>query len=362
MIRQGHLGTVEAIGVAATIVGTNIFVVPRVAAEHAATAAWMSVPLNALEALLLIWLYLDAFDKDFSGGLVEQFERQAGWVGTLTCTVLALDFFVITGLLLRRFGGETQAALLLRTPITVVEAGMLLALSYGVYSGLETLARVVMLLALPLGLTFVTLLAFTWRRFNPANLLPLFGYGFKPLLYWGLFAGWFRELVIVPVLWPYLRDRSKTMNIGLVAAGTSGLLMTITVLSVLMLYPFPTAPRFPFPVLELTRVIRMGAFISNVEAIFAFLFTLGILIKLALTFWMLAIITADLLHLPEYRPLVPVLALGVWMFGYLPHAMAEVSRWSELYVRGYASHVIYPLNLLVWGIARLKRMRRGAHA
>lgn len=362
MIKQGHLGMVEAVGVAATLVATNFFYIPRPATEHAATAGWMIVPLNALEAIFIVWLYLDVFDQNHPGGLVEQFERQTGLVGTLACLLLTLNYFGIAGLSLRRFAGEALTSVLPRTPITAIEAGMLLGLAYGAYSGLETLARVVMLLALPLAATFVSLLAFAWRRFNPTHLLPLFGYGFKPLLYWGAFAGWFRELGIVMVIWPYLRQRTQAMRIAWASVGLAAPLMALAVISVLMFFPFPTAPRFPFPILEITRGIRIGAFLSNAEAVYVFLFTLGILLKLALTFWIVVTLTADLLHLSEYRPLIPVLALGLWMLAYVPPNLADAGKWSEVYIRGFGSYALYPVNLLVWGIARIKGRRRGASA
>jgi spore germination protein KB len=354
-LRQGHVGTTEAIVLTATVTGAKFIFAPRLAVEQLATAAWMMPLLNALATSFFLYLLLSLLDPDSDAGAVPQLQRAAGFLATLLLLAVAVDLLALTGLTLRRYAGETRTIILPLTPITVVEAVAVAAFVYGASLGLETLGRATMIYAVPMALTMTALILVAGARLRPVNLLPLLGYGVKPLLYWGLFGGLFREAWVVGLMWPYLRRRQDALKVGLAGVWLAAALLTVVTAATLMYFPMPTTARLAFPVAEIARAAQLGTFISNLESVFTFLLAFVMFLKLGIVFWMTATLFAGLLGLREYRPLLPILALAAWMIAYLPATLPEAVTWADQYVRTAASWVTYPAILAVWLAARLRK-------
>lgn len=358
-IRQGHVGYTETLMLTVIALTTKFLWLPRVAAEHAGTAAWLLPLLNAVVSSIFFWFIVSILDPGSDESVTRQYEKGAGLAGTLLLAGIFLEFLLLLGLILRRYAGETRTVILPNTPIIVVEALALGAAVYGASLGLETLGRAAMLYAIPLGLTVGGFILVTAPHFRITGLLPLLGFGPRPLLIWGAKAGLFRETWLILIMWPYLRNRRDGPKAGLGAIWLAALILVVVTAAVEMSHPALLAARFPFPVAELARSARLGIYVSNLESIFTFLLLFIIFLTLAVVLWMTATLAADLLHLAEYRPLLPILTLGAWMVAYLPETLPESLEWADEYVRSLASLVTYPLIPLVWFLARRRRQDRG---
>ncbi len=363
MIPQGHIGNMEAIVLTAVAVSAKVFLSePAVAAEWVGTSAALVAFLNGLVTMGLAWMALSALDPAREEGLVEQFERLAGILGTLFGGVLAGTLLGVTALGLRELGGQLLATVLPKTPSTVVEGAAVVVFAYAAYLGLEVIARAAMVLAVPtvLGTLFLIFMAFP--RVDFTRLFPVLGYGWRPTLIFSLVSGWYREAWVAAVSAVYLRERRRQVAIAVQGVAVSVLVITVVNAFLLAMFGFPSLIRFPFPTLEGARSIYAGEFVSNLESIFLFLFVMAIFLLLSITFWTGSILVADLLHLPEHRPLIPVLAVGTWLFAYLPPSLMDAIHWVDHDLRQATSIVVLPGIFLFWalGLWRRRRERQSA--
>ncbi|MDI6870473.1 MAG: GerAB/ArcD/ProY family transporter [Bacillota bacterium] len=363
MIRQGHLGRTEAIIVAVAATAGKIFLSqPAVAAQHTATAAPLMVLVNGLLSMGLGWMLFSSLDPEREEGMVAQFERLAGPAGTLIGAVIAAYFFGIVALHTRQMGGAIITGILPNTPITVVEGATVLVFSYAAVLGLEAIARSAMVLLLPIVTVVFILLLLTLPRMDFTRFFPPLGFGWQSTLYWSAFSGWYREAWVVAVLFPYLRRRAEVVKIGVRAIAWSALVLTIVTSALLALFGYPTLTHFPAPAAEGSRAVYLGPFISNLESVFVFLFTTALFLTLSVMFWASCLLVADLLKLDEYRPLVPLLAVGAWLFGYLPGSLMETVHWVDEEVKQLTSFVLYPGIGLLWFLALRRRKKERRHA
>lgn len=362
MIRQGHIAATEGIVLVAAVLSAKVFLSePSVAAEWAGTSVVLVVFLNGLLAVVLAWMVLTTLDPAREEGLVEQLERLGGVFGTLLAATIAFTFLGVTSLGLREQGGQMLAAVLPRTPITAVEGATVLVFSYAAFLGLEAIARAAMVFAVPtvLGVLFLLFMSFPRLRFE--HLLPLLGYGWRPTLTFSLLSGWYREAWLAALLMVYLRKRTQGLEVGIrgIAVGTA--IITLVTAGLLAKFGFPNLTRLPFPAFEGARAIYAGEFVSNLESIFVFLFTAAIFLKLSILFWGTCILVADLLHLAEYRPLIPLLGTLTWLVAFLPASLMEAIHWVDHDLRRTTSLIIYPGILLFWVLGILRRRKERRH-
>ncbi|MGE5509288.1 MAG: GerAB/ArcD/ProY family transporter [Chitinophagales bacterium] len=358
LIRQGHIGATEATVILATAVGGKLLFISRTAAEAAATAGWMLPLINAVVAFLFFCLAVRVFDPESSEGLVEQYERQAGLLGTLLVLAVALDFLLLEGLTIRRFGAETRTIILPTTPVIFIELVAFIAISYAAALGIESLGRASMLYGVPMAITVLALLVVAIARARPGNLLPLLGNGLRPLLYSGTLGGFYRELWVLLAMWPYLRERHQMLRIGAIGVALTGVLQSLVVAVTLAVIAMPATTRLPFPVAEIARAAQLGEYISNLEAVFTFLLAFVVLLHLSMIYWTVLLLMADLLRIPNYRQLVPIASMAVLAASLLPKGLAETLTLGEQ-IRHFGSLVIYPLLVVVWLVTLVKRRRRG---
>jgi spore germination protein KB len=363
VIRQGHLGVTEATVLVTVAISGKVFLSqPSVSASWVGTAAALMVLLNGLVALLVGWIILTTLDHQREEGLVAQFERLGGFAGTLMGAVLAATFIGVTALELRELAGQVLRAILPRTPITVVEGATVLAFSYAAYLGLETIARAAMVFTIPIGLGTFFLFLLSFSRFRFEHLLPLLGYGWRPLLLYSVVGGWYREAWLGALLMVYLRQRHQGLRVTLQGIGVSLVVLTVVTAALLAMFGYPNLLRLPFPALEGARAIYAGEFVSNLEAVFVFLFILAIFLTLSITFWASCLLVADVLHLAEYRPLIPLLATLTWLVAYLPPSLMDAIRWVDHDLRRLTSLILYPGVLLFWLLSLWQRRRQRREA
>lgn len=357
LIKQGHVGTTEAIVITSVAVGGKILLISRMAAQVAATAGWMLPLINAVVTGVIFYLIVAVLDPQSGKGLVEQYERQAGLLGAVLLLAIALDYLALEGLSLRWFAGETRTTILPSTPVLAIEVVAFAAITYATSLGIETLGRASMLYGVPMAVTVLGLLAIASSRARVTNLLPLLGWGVKPLLFHGTFDGFYREIWVLGCMWPYLRERKKIFRIGYTAMAVTGLLQALVVAATLAVIPMPATVRLPFPVGEIARAAQLGGYLSNLEAVFTFLLAFIVMLHLSMVFWTALLIMADLLRIPNYRQLLPILTLAVLGVSLFPKGVAETITLSEQ-IRIHGSYAAYPLLLVVWLVSRLKRGTR----
>ncbi len=353
MIRQGHISRSQAVVVLWFVLATKVFLTtPSALLAEGFTAAWMITAGGAIVAglgfipsVLLVQRFGGqkplAQAADEAGGLV------LGKVFGLSAVGLLL---VILALSLRQFAESLVIGILPRTPVEVIVLTFVLLLGYTAYAGLESIARLAVFLFIAGGeLQDVDL-----RRLHPLPGPGLSVVAVRALVRSSLYA----ELLVLPVLFPYLRERSEAIPAGVWAVGLAAVLLTGTQIIFTGSFDVAQSERFSFPALSLARTLGGGRLVTRADAAFAFLWTFAAAVGLSVLLWAVTTLLAETLRLPDHRPLVAPLTSIAAAAALAPGGLAEAVALDFGYVRYWGWVVAFALPLGLWGLA-VARGKRG---
>lgn len=253
--------------------------------------AWIAILLATLigVAYMMVYNYLLSLRPgchlyeiiDFGIG------RYAGFVLT---TIYSIYFFYIASRVLRDFGDLIVTAILINTPMEVINLTLMLAIVYILQGGIEVLCRTTeIFIPYVIGLFFLlAVFLFFSKEIDFKNLLPVLPEGLRPVfksVFPGLRGFPFGEMITFTVV---LKNAArfkvaKGVSIaGIIVAG--GLLMFSSIIQIMTL-GVDTKTRSNFPLMSAARTISIAYFVERVDAIVVFIMMLGIIVKISVYYY-----------------------------------------------------------------------------
>lgn len=241
--------------------------------SSAGRTAWIPVLISALIGILINVVYFRIYKMNPGLTVVEWYPAQFGkWIGIPIAWIYTLEFMYDAG----RGMGDLEIlvpnTLLPRTPIWIIELIFILVLSYGLFSGIEAIARLGEIF-LPIILFLYMLevvLLFSSDIINVQYIKPLLGKGWKVIFnaVWPLgITQTFGQTLEFTMIWPLVKDQNKILKTTILATVFSGFFIaSLNILAIISLGE-STFSRSLFPLYELIRLINVGEFIENLDAI-----------------------------------------------------------------------------------------------
>ncbi len=293
------------------VVGATALVfLPGVTAAIAGRDDWVAPVLATLPGFYVI-LVITALGRCFPDQTIVQYiETLLGpWLGRIIAFLYVLFFLHINGVILREFGELVAATIMPQTPQVVFAILMVAVCTYGLYQGLEVVARV-MELAYPVMLTlFVLIIILVSGQMKLVNLFPLLEHGFKTVIRASLNPiAWRGEVFLLGMLFPYLARPDLARRNGFIAVAAIGLILTINALSCNAVFGVTTG-RLNFATFELVRLAGFGPFLSRLDAVWLVIWIVGIFGKVALFHFATVMGTAQLFKLKDHRPVIVPLSI-----------------------------------------------------
>lgn len=307
MIEQGKIGVHQfTILVFLFTVGSSILIVPSGLAAEAKQDAWLAAALGLALSIPLVWLYSRLANRLSSASFVKLCQQLLGrWVGSAIAFLYFGYFFLLAALVLRNIGDFMSTQVMPRTPIQFVHALFLIVLITGIRKGLEVYARTAEIFFPWVIFFLVIMLVLLPHQFDAHRLLPIFGYGAKPILRATipLLGTPYLETVIFLLIIPMIRPSRKIGKAFMTGVAMAGiLLVVISLLSILVLGADVTALQM-YPSYSLAKKISIGHFLERVEIIMAGIWFITIYFKLGICFYASTVTFAELFKLKDARAL-----------------------------------------------------------
>lgn len=361
-MRIGRVGVAESTALLTIYTGTQVFLnYPSRIAEESASAGWI-VPLVSGVIVLGAFLITYAALKRFPGeSVIHVVDRMLGpYVGIAVTLLFALLFLTQTALVMREFTETVVTTVLPETPSTIVAFTFMVVVVYFAYSGLEGLTRISIFLIYFLGIGLFALLVLPLTWFNPHLLQPIWGRGISNILTSGLVnISQFMNVLILAIIYPYVRRREQFLQIGVVSIALTAVLFSAVIAIFVGTFSGAASGTVPFPLYQLARLIYVGRFIQRLESVFVFLWTAAAVIQMGLGLWMTAHLYASAFRMPTYRPLLFPLALLLFVLAGLPPDFPTVLALSKRILEpyGWIGSIALPMVLSVV-VALIDRFRQ----
>jgi len=361
LVQEGNFGLHEAMWVLSLFCCSKILIeFPSIAISIGGSAGWFI----AFMAAIIGWIGFQIIVlllKRFPGQtIVEAGTLAAGpIIGTFAASLYLIFFIVLTSIVLREFSESVKVIALPNTPMYVVIAIFLVGAAFCVYLGMAIIARVTVLV------TFITLfivtlaMIFLIHECEIRFLLPIMGTGYKDVLLGSLIkSSNFSELLFAGLIvnsvggWQRIRKATKYAVI------MSAIVGSISVAIVTMLLGVYVGEETILPLFTVIKEISFGKIFQRVESFFLIFWVAIGLLYVSIGFYGSVIIFTRMCKLKNYKPLIPIFMIAIFVISILPRNLPNVMFIDNSVIRSYSWIISYvvPLIILIIAVIRKKKI------
>lgn len=305
---------------------TTYLFIPSIIAEEAGPDGWISVMFLATIYAAAVALCGVNLAKRFPDQVfTEYLPKIIGLVpGKLLAAAYTIVFIHLTSVVVSEGSIFIHTAFLRETPLLVIETIIVVIAVYGVYLGIEVIARQSELVFPFFILSIALLIALVANEMELHHLQPMLAHGFLPVVKGSLVpAAWRGEVFLILMLFPYLNQKNEALksSLGMVfIAGAFGVIVFVSTISV---FGDLVTSRLIFPLHGLARYISVARILERMELYLIVFWIAGVIVKLAIFFHASSIAVASTLGLRDYR------------WGIIPVAAAAITLSQVLYSKDY---------------------------
>ncbi|WHY98360.1 GerAB/ArcD/ProY family transporter [Peribacillus simplex] len=345
-----------------TIVATAIIGVPSITAKYAKTDLWLSPIFAALIGYLTVYIAYKLHQLYPKQTVIQFTEKIIGRIPGKIFGFLLLFFYIQnTGLIVRGYAEFIVGSFLVRTPISVIMASMVLLCAFIVRGGIEVLGRAAELFVPVFIFPIFILIILVSTDLEFKNIFPVLADGMMPPIKGAIVpGGWFSEYFLIIFLLPFLTNMKKGMKSGMMSVSVVMMTLIVVNLTVLFVLGSTTSTKL-YPLMSVSRYISLADFFEHVESAAMAVWIVGAFVKISVFYYASALGTAQWLNLYDYRPIVWPIGILIVIFSLwsLPSSV-DVSR-NDINVfplQGILMQTIIPLLLLLIAVVR-KRNGKG---
>lgn len=290
-----------------TVLPTAILFVPGITSGYSKNDGWISTLLAGCFGLTVAILSA-ALTRKYPEATVVQFSSKivGKWLGSTVGLLYSLYFLYVAYFVQREFSDFMGTFVLPQTPPIFIISTFTILSAYGLYLGLEVLARTNSLTALVGIFTLVVVIAFMTKDMNLDNLLPILKKNSPGSIVMGALAPgcWISECVIILMFSPYMNKPRQSLKISIYAVVTLVAIMTLFVISGLSIFGHEIVSRLNFPLFNLVKYMRPALFFERADPIFIAIWITGMIMKFSIYYFTGVLALSQVFRLKEYRPLV----------------------------------------------------------
>lgn len=336
--------------------GSAFLVLPSNLASIAKQDAWISLSLVLAVQVLMIMVYTGIV-KHFNGVPFEQYIQTlfGKWFGKLFLLMFTLMFpFLIMSLSLRDLGEYITTVIMPETPMEAIFVMMLGAVIYVVYCGVTSIGRA----AEVLFFLVMALLVLGYLSLIPtakvSNLLPVFEFGWKPIVHASFTNIAFPYIESVLFLY-FTTQPEKWRNIVMKSSLFSGALFMYVTVIVIAVLSQGVVSTLTFSSYFAVRTISFSEFFERFEVAVSVVWFIAIFFRLSLLMYVSAKGLAAVFQLENYRSLLIPLGLMAYVIaGVLwPNTAVILTTYRIWPYYAMIFGIICPI--LIWIVGQIKR-------
>lgn len=280
------IGKIEAIALLVMItINQIIFNLPNTIISSTGSSAWLNVIVISIVAILFCLLICKLFKQFPTQDIVDISEYLGGKPLKTTIGILYILFFTfIAGVFLRYLASSLKLIYFEKSPIVFLLLLFLIPVVLTVRLGIKPLSQVNLIFTPIVLLSMLIILFSTAKDFVPERIFPILGFGADKTFLIGLnniFT--FSAFAYLYFLIPMLKDPKDFKKISIISTIISAIYLFLSVVCLLMMFPFISFSDEMLSVYLLTRLIEFGKFFQRVDAIFIFIWILSAFSFLSIT-------------------------------------------------------------------------------
>lgn len=366
MMQRESFGFQEAVSLAVISISVKVFYTsPSIVSRFVGTASWYMTLISALTAALgftIIFLLL----KRFKGkNLVEVYEASLGRIaGSAFSLITSVFLMFVAASQLREASEVIKIYVLLMSPISFLIGISIIVVVVLSFLGLETIARVCKFVAFPLLVLLIAVFSLLSQKYEFHRMAPIFGHGLGNTLMHGIRrCSVYGEVIILAVFADSLHGINHIKKSGYVSIILSGLIISASLLSFILAFPYYTAEEVVAPIYQMVSLINYGIFFERFDPIFLFVWNISTTLAIVVLFYSSISMFARVFRIKDARPVILPAAIILFNVSMMPENLMQVVSGSTQSIRdlGWIFFYVLPLAALVVSLIRgRKAMEKNA--
>lgn len=295
--------------------------------KNSGNAAWIQCIYVSLIAIIIYLLTTALYKKAGNMNILEVAQKAGGRplkiiVGVLLSVVLLTNSSITT----RTLPELIKSTLLPLAPMRFLLILLGISIAIAAYTGIYSIARIHALFIPATAIVFVGMLVFLLPSIESNNIFPILGTGTYNIFVKGLDSlSIFSDTILLFVLIPFTRSYDDSKRAGLWGIITGAIVSTLIVFFYNLSYSYPASEEYILPVYQLTRLIKVGDFFGRLEAFFAFVWSISMMLYSALYLFVICYIWKETFNLKYYKQLVfPFIVIFI-ASSYLPSSTPDLT-------------------------------------
>jgi spore germination protein KB len=330
---------------------------PSVLFKRAKNGAWMLPIISAIimlpSFLVLLSLLKKYKDKNFIEIIYIILGKYIGFIYSLTISIIMFVYMIVIS------RDVTDTIITMFYPSTPPIVIYLLFMSSAIFicgRGLAALGGACWLMFPVLMVAASFTILFTVPDMRLQYLFPIGGIKVMELIK-GIpfFASMTIEALTLSILYPKVKSQEEYKKGTLIGLILSVMFISLFCVTYLLVFDVMAVQRIPFQYLELTRMIRIGRFISNAEAAFLGFWIIAAGLRLSVFLYMITSLFLNTFHRKSMKPFFPLFAALCLFFALLPENFSFILFTFRKYLLLCSFSVIVPLPYLLYFLSRRKR-------
>ena len=361
-MNNNRIGFVESISLTLIVIISHILLnLPNEILGSTASSG----PLNVIYITILAVILFLVFNKLFSPFQGKDILDVAEFVGgnilkKVVSIIYTLYFIFVCGILLLNFANTLKTVYLQDMPTSLICLVFILIALIANQFGFKNVSRINAII-LPFIVVAILIIFFALSvRFVPERFFPVLGYGVNNTFVLGatnVFA--FGEIILLLLMRSSYKDPKDVKRNGLTSVILSGIILFLSVTSLILIFPFATGGEGILSIYMITRSIQFGTFFQRIDAFFILIWVLTFFSYLSVVFAFILRITNKNLRMQKSNIPTFIIGLGVFIVTLIPQNIAQI-RFAENVIYKYACLIIvFGMSFVILLLGYLKKNKKG---
>lgn len=362
MVKEGYFGVKEAVAVTTIAMVTKIlYTTASRQVELVGTAVWYAALIALVIAMFFFCIICILMKRFPQMNLIEIYDEVLGkFFGKLISIIFTAYMIYYSGSILREFLEMIKAYNLPNTKPSIILISFMVVCLLGVYLGLESIVRLayIMIYVMALGLFLMYTLALP--EYNIYYLRPVLGYGIKTTLYYSLLlSSLYTEVIILPVIINSLHGYKNFKKAGLTSLIISGFIFSLSLFCYMATFGYNMGQENLSGIFQLSKLINISRFFQRVESVFLFVWVINSLLTVSISMYISLSIYCKTFKIKKVKPLLFPLAFSVYLISLLPANLSEVIQWNLTFLRRYSFILIFGIPTFVLLVSFMRGKKGG---
>jgi len=354
------IGKLEAIALIVMISMNQIFLnLSNIIIVNTGTSAWINVIVISIVSIVFCLLISKLFKPFPVHDIVDVSEYLGKKILKTIIGILYILFFIfISAIVLRYLTNSLKLIYFEKSPLIFLLILFLIPVVFALRLGIKPISRVNLIFIPIVLISMIIILFSTSIYFIPQRIFPILGFGTNETFLIGLnniFA--FSAFAYLYFLMPLLKNPEDFKKVALSSIIISTIYIFLSVICLIMMFPFISFTDEMLSIYLLTRLIEFGKFFQRVDAIFVLIWILSAFSFLAITIELANRILKKLVNLKTHKELSYSICAIIFSLALSFANLSTIKFMQNNILRYFAISLIFVISLIILLLANLKHKK-----